>query len=752
MHYVCLSVYCPLCSHYLYTITHPDKYGKPQIDLSEDKDVSDINIPPEISSPAIERIIAKVFLKYKCDVVVTDRLRSVFVCKLQRMGRAIQRLGGYGRSKLLDKWKETKWNIELEKNEILPRKRKPDNALIESAEKRYAACKNELTTCRKELQAVTNQLSLLQKSNKKLSSSLKRHNPSISKGKRKSWTEYTSRYKRMKTKQLATDVKTALSFVEDENFAPTKVNLRNKETGEIIHIAENGDVKVDEPKAVGSVKKTLYVKEKFHISNNAYHELAMLNPKLPRLCEITREAKQLNAQSNIYPTPEPTIGVQQSLRARLTKRLQHLITVMQTELLLYSTIKVKITADGTQVSRSLHPLVIAFTIIDEGENPNSADDNHIIALIHCQEKYPEISAAVKDIAEEIAQIDTIKIGQYEFKIEFMLGADWKFLAMSVGIESATADYFCIWCKCKADERYDTSKTLSISDTQKSARTISEIQELASLRKKKGNQKYGCINQPLFPTIQIDHVIPDILHLFLRISDTLINLLIMELRRMDGIEKIKIKEFNKSNASFLHTYVEFLNQNCKISFHMYLQKDTSQLKWRDLTGPEKLKLFKKLKIPEIFPTFPQSNKVQEIWDGLLQINEYLWSGTIDKKEKTLAEFKSVSTKWIRDFLTVYHTRHVTPYMHLLIAHIPEFLRLYGSLAPYSQQGLEKLNDDVTKMYYRGTNHRIKEALEQILLKRNRTEELARQSCSRTKRLHKCTLCGKSGHNARNCYNS
>ena len=100
--------------------------------------------------------------------------------------------------------------------------------------------------------------------------------------------------------------------------------------------------------------------------------------------------------------------------------------------------------------------------------------------------------------------------------------------------------------------------------------------------------------------------------------------------MDGIEKIKIKEFSKSNASFLHTYVKFLNQNCKISFHMYLEKDTSQLKWRDLTGPEKLKLFKKLKIPEIFPTFPQSNKVQEIWDGLLQINEYLWSGTIDKK--------------------------------------------------------------------------------------------------------------------------
>ena len=153
--------------------------------------------------------------------------------------------------------------------------------------------------------------------------------------------------------------------------------------------------------------------------------------------------------------------------------------------------------------------MVAFTIIDEGENPNSADDNHFIALIHCQEKYPEVSVAVKDIAEEIAQIDTIRIEEYEFEIEFMLGADWKFLAMSVGIESATSNYFSIWCKRKANERCDTSKLWSISDTHKNARTISEIKQLASL-KKKDNQKYGCINQPLFPTIDITHVIPDML--------------------------------------------------------------------------------------------------------------------------------------------------------------------------------------------------------------------------------------------------
>ena len=50
-----------------------------------------------------------------------------------------------------------------------------------------------------------------------------------------------------------------------------------------------------------------------------------------------------------------------------------------------------------------------------------------------------------------------------------------------------------------------------------------------------------MHQPLFPSIPIHRVIPDILHLFLRICDVLINLLILELRTMNGIEKLKKKE-------------------------------------------------------------------------------------------------------------------------------------------------------------------------------------------------------------------
>ena len=103
----------------------------------------------------------------------------------------------------------------------------------------------------------------------------------------------------------------------------------------------------------------------------------------------------------------------------------------------------------------------------------------------------------------------------------------------------------------------------------------------------GKFNFGCVRQPLFPLIPIDHIIPDVLRLFLRICDVLINLLILELRRLDGIDKNVLRTFDRSTATHVAKYEQYLNDECKISFHMYLDKDSRSLEWRDLTGPEKL---------------------------------------------------------------------------------------------------------------------------------------------------------------------
>ena len=72
-------------------------------------------------------------------------------------------------------------------------------------------------------------------------------------------------------------------------------------------------------------------------------------------------------------------------------------------------------------------------------------------------------------------------------------------------------------------------------------------------------------------------------------------------------------------------------------------------------------------------------------------------------------------WITLFISIYQTKHVTPYMHILRSHIPQFIKIYGTLAPFSQQGLEKLNDDITKDYFRSTNHHDTELLTQLMFK-------------------------------------
>ena len=65
---------------------------------------------------------------------------------------------------------------------------------------------------------------------------------------------------------------------------------------------------------------------------------------------------------------------------------------------------------------------------------------------------------------------------------------------------------------------------SITDLIRAARTVKEIVEKCKFGKRNKN-RYNCKNPPLFPFIPIKRVIIDTLHLFLRISDKLTDLLI-----------------------------------------------------------------------------------------------------------------------------------------------------------------------------------------------------------------------------------
>ena len=151
------------------------------------------------------------------------------------------------------------------------------------------------------------------------------------------------------------------------------------------------------------------------------------------------------------------------------------------------------------------------------------------------------------------------------------------------------------------------------------------------------------------------MVPDILHLFLRISDVLI---ILELRRLDGIEKSKIQTLDRGKATHVSTYEWFLNTKCKISFHWFVG-----LQWRDLTGPKKIKVFEEINIPELFPAVPQAVSVQQLWSNFFQIYNLHSSNPLSEEE--VDSFEAQIQSWIKHFLSIYQSKNVTPYMHLLI---------------------------------------------------------------------------------------
>ena len=237
-----------------------------------------------------------------------------------------------------------------------------------------------------------------------------------------------------------------------------------------------------------------------------------------------------------------------------------------------------------------------FTLLDSG-GATSVAGNHTLAILKVPEKYDELHSGLQNIVSEACDLQALVVSGRTVKLQYFLGGDWKFLALVCGLDAANSTYSCIWCKCPASKRWNMDLDWSITDTAKGARTIEEITTLA--KKPKLAQRYNCSRSPVFSFIPTHHVVIDTLHLFLQICDLLINLLIQELRRQDGIDKSSTIKLDRTKQTYLAMYERFLNHQCKISFSWYVD-DSKKLKWRDLTGPEKQRLFRNICIPSFFP--------------------------------------------------------------------------------------------------------------------------------------------------------
>ena len=353
--------------------------------------------------------------------------------------------------------------------------------------------------------------------------------------------------------------------------------------------------------------------------------------------------------------------------------------------------------------------------------------------------------ALQDIVSEVSSLVQITVSGITFDIEYYLGGDWKFLAECTGIDSASSEYACIWCHCPSAERHLTAVKWSITDTELGARTIEETISFVRNRKK----EFNVSNLPIFPMIPLTRAVVDNLHMFLRVGDTLIDMLINSLRTMDRVgQNLRVRSL--SGLTHLGNFEKKVKELGVNGYTFWIGKESKKLKWRSLTGPEKLKVFSNIDLVNLFPDLEDNELVLKLWSDFLKIHQLFSTEPSKVTPDLIQSFELESKAFVNAFTNLYPSKHVTPYMHCMSNHVKEFMELHGSILPFTQQGLEKYNDIMTKDYFRSSCHRGEQCLTQILQKRNRIEHLESLGAKRKKKHDvKCTNCQQKGHNKLTC---
>lgn len=123
----------------------------------------------------------------------------------------------------------------------------------------------------------------------------------------------------------------------------------------------------------------------------------------------------------------------------------------------------------------------------------SSKSSKTVAIVNNKD-YDTLKTALPALFQEINSLiekGNILIVGKEVKLEFFLGGDNKFLLMIMGLNSATADYACLWCDIHKQSRWDTSQDWLFYNTEPLKRTLFKIKLQCQCQ----NSNYGCINTP-----------------------------------------------------------------------------------------------------------------------------------------------------------------------------------------------------------------------------------------------------------------
>ena len=273
-------------------------------------------------------------------------------------------------------------------------------------------------------------------------------------GRKRSAKHYSKRHEQRLKKARAGACEASLAWLEDQGLTPVEVVVHSAETGAVQHIGINQDIvnalgvsegAIDEDD-LDRVNMMLSVKDRFNVSGRAYHEMAKVCKAMPRHYMIKKKISELNRLWHISPTPNGVVGVQQCLEERLVERVKHLkhTTPPDADFKISKVVRVKLSGDGTTIGKRLHVVNFAYTLLDEGELAHSYEGNHCLAIFRAPESYTSLKDALADIIAEVSRLDFITVNGEQYKVEYYMGGDWKFLAIVTGMYVQRTPKLSMW--------------------------------------------------------------------------------------------------------------------------------------------------------------------------------------------------------------------------------------------------------------------------------------------------------------------
>ncbi|PKC67045.1 hypothetical protein RhiirA1_418594 [Rhizophagus irregularis] len=472
--------------------------------------------------------------------------------------------------------------------------------------------------------------------------------------------------------------------------------------------------KIEEIKKIEAVVKSL---DKGHISREAYRSLARIEdlPCEKAVCDIWQK---INAEMKkqvpltlvdlLQPTKfepireEPNItdseiitnmleSIGKGGQRRITDILNYIIPLYIEKGILIprqSTLHIRISGNGHNVGRKVKHVMVTMTLLNDLNGLQKPDNHYTLVLYPGAETYESLKNVLTPLISDLCILKEKgfnQIGGNQWPVELYFSSDWKFLAICLGMNAANAQYFCLWCDCNKNSINTTSKKIN--------KSMDNI-------KVNYKQINGHIKEPLFHMIPLQNWVVDELHIFLRITDRLWELMISDLRRETANEEIwKGKILSEM-------------QRLNISFQFWHEKNTNNLSYTSLMGPDKLKVLKEFDLFAVFQSITQAIQIRALWD---QFNE-LYHLIQDKK--TTGEFFRYKAKsWLDEFTApstghpnrdnfvrgMYRIQDITPYIHVLCNHVAEFLEIHHKfgLAAFSCFPVEKKNHMQVCLYFQNT---------------------------------------------------